>query len=759
MKISLLSIVLHSVWLIFLMEQVHVEKQESISIEFLYCVKLWYINIKACLLKEVKNMSDMNGTKNKDLMHSTAKSLYINQDFIESMEDIVFIVEVEEPNIFRYQFANSMAVKYLNLGEDYVGKTFHEVQDEVTADHLQANHEKVVIKKANIHFPQEIKLVSGEVMYGETTLNPVLDEEQVCRYILTIIRDITSRRFEKDLLNQSLLRYRSLIDYNMDAILTVDCRGIITQTNPATTVMFGYEDDALLGTSIFELIHSSSLESFRTMIYNTLAGQTAVMNTCQFIHPDNSERIMNVRFVPIMIENTVDEFYLIARDVTEERRKEKTIEYLAYYDVLTGFYNRACFLEDIKEVLQQAKDYNQSFALMYMDLDRLKFVNDSLGHDAGDMILTELAARFKKIVSKSSNMAVYRQGGDEFIIISRDTNKEQIENVAKELVEAMKVPFNCTDEKLNMTLSIGISMYPGNGTDVDVLVKKADIALYDIKHKQNRKETYAFYYEGCQQTALHVFNIEKYLRRAIERDEFILHYQPQLNVETGELIGLEALIRWNSKELGMVPPGDFIPIAEEAQCIIEIGDWVIENVCKQIKEWNGQNYCIKQVAINLSPLQVETFDIVETIAHHLQINGLSPNQLVIEITESAMKNKTKTAAVLRKLKDLGVGISIDDFGTGYSSLSYLTAFPIDMLKIDRSFIQEVGKAKKEEAITTTIIYMAKVLGLEVIAEGVEEKSQIDFLKQQECTKAQGFYFSKPVPSDEIIKLFFEKNEE
>ncbi|GGE67479.1 bifunctional diguanylate cyclase/phosphodiesterase [Priestia taiwanensis] len=696
----------------------------------------------------------MNETKNKNLMHSTAQSLYLNEDFIESMEEIVFIVKVEGPNLFSYQFANSIAVKYLNLGEDYIGKTFHEVQNEEVANKLQANHEQVVKKKANIHFSEEIQLVSGEMMYGETTLNPVVDEEQVCRYILTVIRDMTSRRFEKDLLNQSLLRYRSLIDYNMDAILTVDCRGIITQTNPATTMMFGYEDDSLLGTSIFELIHQSSIESFRMMLNNTLFGQPAVMNTCQFIHADKTERIMNVRFVPIMIDDTVDEFYLMARDVTEEKQKEKTIEYLAYYDALTGFYNRACFIEDIKEVFEIAKEQKQTFALMYMDLDRLKFVNDSLGHDAGDMILKELAARFKKIVSKNPNLAAYRQGGDEFIILSRDTNKEQVELLAKELVEAMREPFHCMGERLNMTLSIGISMYPENGTDVEMLVKKADIALYDIKHKQHRKQTYTFYYEECQQTALHVFNIERYLRRAVENNEFVLHYQPQLNVETGELIGLEALIRWNSKELGMVPPGEFIPIAEEAECIIEIGNWVIANVCQQIKEWNDQNYCIKQVAINLSPLQVETLDIVETIEHHLHINGLSPSQLVIEITESAMKNRTRTAAVLWKLKELGVGISIDDFGTGYSSLSYLAAFPIDMLKIDRSFIQEVGKEKKEEAITTTIIYMAKILGLEVIAEGVEEQSQVDFLKKQECMKAQGFYFSRPVPSEEIVKLFF-----
>jgi diguanylate cyclase (GGDEF)-like protein/PAS domain S-box-containing protein len=701
-------------------------------------------------------MLHMNQVRNKDLMHSTAKSVYINQDFIESMEDIVFIVEIEEPNIFRYQFANSMAVKYLNLGEDYVGRTFYEVQDRETADVIQANHETVVRQKTNIHFQEEIPLVSGEVMYGETTLNPVSDEDGICRYVLTVIRDITSRRFEKDLLNQSLLRYRSLIDYNMDAILTVDCRGIITQTNPATMAMFGYEDDALLGTSIFELIHLSSLEAFQTMLYNTLTGQTSVMNTCQFVYPNRSERIMNVRFVPIMIDDTVDEFYLIARDVTEEKRKEETIEYLAYYDVLTGFYNRACFLEDIQDVLRTAKECEHNFAILYMDLDRLKFVNDSLGHDAGDTILVELAARFKRMVSKDNKMAVYRQGGDEFIIIIRDTDKHRVEMIAEELVHVMKEPFHCIDEQLQMTMSIGISMYPDNGVDVDMLVKKADMALYDVK--KHRKGTYSFYYDACQQTSLHVFNIEKHLRRAIEQDELILHYQPQLNVETGELIGLEALLRWNSEELGMVPPGDFIPIAEEAQCMNGIGNWVIENVCKQIKKWNNQSYCIKKVAINLSPLQVETMDIVDTIEYHLRINELHPSQLVIEITESAMKNRTKTAAVLRKIKDLGVGISIDDFGTGYSSLSYLAAFPIDMLKIDRSFIQEVGKAKKEEAITTTIIYMAKILGLEVIAEGVEEECQIDFLKKQECTKAQGFYFSKPVPGDEIINLFFKKKE-
>jgi len=423
----------------------------------------------------------------------------------------------------------------------------------------------------------------------------------------------------------------------------------------------------------------------------------------------------------------------------------KQIRYQAEHDALTDLPNRRAFTNELKSYIEQAQE-NEIIAVMFLDLDRFKAINDGFGHTMGDQLLIAVAERMQQTLGQ-----VYRIGGDEFTIILKDTTKKEADHVAQQILTLLTQPFTIGGHEVFVTTSIGISLYPYDGQNAEVLVKNADIAMYRAKEG---KDTYQFFSSDMDEQLFKRTILEGELRKAIRQNELQLFYQPKVDLRTGQITGVEALLRWFHPEFGMVPLGDFIPIAEETGLITQIGDWVLKTACAQNKKWQQQGLPPMRVAVNLSAKQFEQANLVETIVEVLEKTKLDPQYLELEITETVAMNKADSVVdKLNNLKALGIQLAIDDFGTGYSSLSYLKKFPIDTLKIDRSFIRDISKDTDNEAIITTIITMAHHLKLNVIAEGVEEEDHLCFLRHHDCDQIQGFLFSKPLSVADFEKAF------
>ncbi len=438
------------------------------------------------------------------------------------------------------------------------------------------------------------------------------------------------------------------------------------------------------------------------------------------------------------------------RHVLATQMAEKQIKHLAYHDTLTGLPNRVLFHDRLQQGLSQARRENYTMGVMFIDLDRFKIINDTLGHDVGDELLKAVAQRLKNSIRQGDT--VVRLGGDEFTIILPVINKaEDAAVVAQKILTTLAEPFLLMQQELHITSSIGISLYPDDGDDTQTLIKNADIAMY--RAKELGKDNYQFYTADLNARALENIQLENALRHALARDELVLHYQPQIDVESGRIVGMEALIRWNHPELGMVPPERFIPIAEESNLIIPIGEWVLHSACAQARQWRDAGYPPLRMAVNLSAQQFRQKNLLEPIFRALRSNGYEPEHLELEITESLiMQGAGKTIAILEEISEAGIRISLDDFGTGYSSLSYLKRFPIDTVKIDRSFIRDIHTDPNDAAITRAIIAMSHSLKLSVIAEGVETEDQLAFLREQGCDEYQGYFFSQPRPAEELTEL-------
>jgi diguanylate cyclase (GGDEF)-like protein len=434
--------------------------------------------------------------------------------------------------------------------------------------------------------------------------------------------------------------------------------------------------------------------------------------------------------------------------VDKLREKQCLLEMISLNDELTNLWNRRGFFTMAQNELAMAKIHHESGAFLFVDLDRFKLVNDMYGHYIGDLLLKSIAERLKTCTSPKDLLS--RIGGDEFAFMLIKTNKIIAEKVCSRIIEKLSKPFLIEGKEIYITPSIGVSCYPVDGEKLDNLLKQADHAMYNVK--KSGKNGYRFYSEIDDQSNDKA-KLELGLRKAIEGNEFILYYQPQFDLKTETISGVEALIRWNSPDLGMVYPADFIPIAEETNLILPIGEWVLKTACKQNKEWQNQGYKPISVSVNISIYQFRQTHFIETVQNALFESGLDPQYLKLEITESLLLgDKKENIEKLEKLKKIGVKISLDDFGSGYSSLSYIRYLPIDELKVDKSFIRDVPNQSKDEAIIKTIFELAKSLDVEVVCEGIEKKDQAEFLKQTNCHVMQGYYFSVPLNGDEFEKL-------
>jgi diguanylate cyclase (GGDEF)-like protein/PAS domain S-box-containing protein len=430
-------------------------------------------------------------------------------------------------------------------------------------------------------------------------------------------------------------------------------------------------------------------------------------------------------------------------DITERRWAEEMITHLAYYDPLTNLPNRALFHDRITQAITYARRNKRMLAAMILDLDRFKIINETLGHSVGDRLLQDVANRLKECLRESDTIA--RLGGDEFaLLLTQIVDGEDASKIAQKILETFEPSFHVEGQELHTTLSIGVALYPRDGEDTQTLLKSADNALN--RAKEQGRNTYQLHTSTMSIKAFERLTFETGLRHALEREEFVLYYQPQVNTNTKKIVGMEALLRWRHPNLGVISPMKFIPLAEETGLIIPISEWVLRSACAQSKALQEEGFPPLYVAVNLSARHFKHKDLVSTIARILNETGFNPNHLELEVTESIiMENAETTIATLRELKAMGVCLSIDDFGTGYSSLSYLKRFPIDILKIDQSFVRDISTDADDAAIATAIISLAHSLKLKVIAEGVETEEQLIFLHTHECDRVQGYLFSKPIP--------------
>ncbi|HYU68758.1 MAG TPA: EAL domain-containing protein [Burkholderiales bacterium] len=440
----------------------------------------------------------------------------------------------------------------------------------------------------------------------------------------------------------------------------------------------------------------------------------------------------------------------VGKDISERKQDEERIQFLANHDALTSLPNRAMFGEVLNIAIRNARRYDRNFAVLFIDLDRFKNINDTLGHEAGDRLLQEMGARLTQTVRSSDVVA--RLGGDEFVVLVQEVSEaKQVEAVARKILSALAQPMETQGQECRVTASIGICMYPAEAQDEKALMKNADIAMY--RAKEDGKNNYKFYSEEMNVHSFERLALETSLRRGLERSEFVLHYQAKLDLHTEKITGVEALVRWQHPDLGMVPPAQFIPLAEETGLIGPIGKWVLRTACAQNVAWQREGLPPVCMAVNLSARQFADEDLVKDIAATLESTGLRPELLELELTESmVIQNPERAGRVLAEIKKMGVRLAIDDFGVGYSSLTHLKRFPIDTLKVDRSFIHDLPQNAEDKALTEAIIAMGKSLNLTVVAEGVETQEQQTFLRDRACDEMQGFFFSKPIPSGEFAKL-------
>ncbi len=451
------------------------------------------------------------------------------------------------------------------------------------------------------------------------------------------------------------------------------------------------------------------------------------------------------------------------QDVTELKEAEQRIRYLAYFDRSTGLPNRQFFVEHLTQTLATARRHRRQLGVLSLDLDQFKRINDTLGHAVGNELLLEVSRRLTGTLREGdyvlagdptlqSGDGVARLDGDEFsLLLSELAHYHDAAKVARRILEELRKPFRVGTQEVFLTASIGMALYPLDGEDADSLLKNAGAAMHFAK--EQGRDNYQFYSRAMNATALEKLSMESQLRRALEREEFLLQFQPKIRTATGQIVGLEALIRWKHPELGMIPPSQFIPVAEESGLIVPIGDWVLEAACAQNQAWRQAGYPPVHVAVNIAMLHFRQGGLVRSIAEALQSTSLDPALLEVELTESMlMQNVDVTLDTLHRLRDMGVRLAIDDFGTGYSSLSYLKRFPLHTLKIDRSFVKDLPADAEDAAITKAIIAMAHSLRLSVVAEGVETPEQLGFLQQHGCDEVQGFLFSRPVGAEDFGAL-------
>jgi diguanylate cyclase (GGDEF)-like protein/PAS domain S-box-containing protein len=648
----------------------------------------------------------------------------------------------DRPIDFVYLDVNGAFGKLTGL-ENVVGKRFTEVIPGATDAHseLLEKYGRVVTTGKPESFEIEIKALgmwflisaygAGKGCFGATFEN------------------ITERKQIEKTLRQAEEKYRAIFQGAAVGIFQSTPAGRYVTVNPAMAQMLGYDSPQELVASISDISHQVYVNpESREELTRLLREQGMVRNFESAVYrKDGSKMWFSANVRAVLEDGVVVGYEGTNEDITAQKVAEERIQFLAYYDALTGLPNRTLLQDRMGKALAGARRQKCKIALLFLDLDGFKLINDSLGHAGGDLLLREVAERLKAWGREQDTIA--RLGGDEFLITLTQVKDQADAAVAAErLMDAMTAEFVVQGHSLNVSCSIGVSMFPEHGADCDTLIRNADAAMYSAK--DNGRNNFRFFEEDMNARAVERLSLENSLRLALSKKELFLVYQPQIHVATGRVTGLEALLRWQHPDLGLVSPDTFIRIAENSGLIVPIGEWVLRTACRQARKWQDEGLPAVSVAVNVSAVQFRQHGFCELIRRVLHETGLAPQYLELELTESLLlASADVTSSVLRDLRSMGLTLAIDDFGTGYSNFTSLRQFGVSKLKIDRSFIRDVAIKADDAAITTAIISMAKSLNLKVIAEGVENESQMSFLRTHQCDEIQGYYFSKPLAVDDV----------
>lgn len=596
-----------------------------------------------------------------------------------------------------------------------------------------ANYETTIYSKSGARIELDV-----------TSIPIIINEKIVGAY--AILKDITRFKQAQKALMEAELKYRSLVEESLVGIYIIQ-NGRFVYVNPQLLQWFGYTYEEIIGEKLSEFIHPEDVAFVQENIQKRFTNKNKGMKyQYRGIKKDQSIIYLEVYGTKTLYQGKPAVIGSVI-DITEQKMAEEKIKHMAYYDALTGLPNRYQFTSHYQETM--ANREIKTAAILFLDLDRFKLINDTLGHDMGDLLLKKVSERLKDCILPDDCLA--RLGGDEFILFQPNVNQEGALKTAEKILSRLNEPFLLNEYEMYVTPSLGISQYPQDGDDIGILIKKADLAMHQAKRMG--KNNYQFYEKRSMEQINDRLELEKDLRKALEREEFILFYQPKLDIFTGKIVGVEALIRWQHPQKGMISPAQFIPLAEETGMIIPIGEWVLRKACLDAKAFREAGFPPLVVSVNLSLQQFFQPNFSQMVGQVLTETEMPPELLELEITESMMIDTHHALMIVRELRKFGVRISLDDFGTGYSSLHYLKQFPIDKLKIDQSFIRDCLVNSNNATIVKTIIAMAHQLQLEINAEGVETKEQLLFLQQNDCHEVQGYLFSKPLPIEEIQANF------
>jgi diguanylate cyclase (GGDEF)-like protein/PAS domain S-box-containing protein len=564
--------------------------------------------------------------------------------------------------------------------------------------------------------------------------------------------DVTERKRAQELAKQAEENYRGIFDNAIIGIFQATPQGRPISVNRAMARIHGYESPHELLAEITDVAAQLFVDPKRMTDLHTAAREDGVIRGAEVevFRKDHSRRwiAMNLRTVQDAAGN-ISHLEGTVEDITERKAAEAQARFLAYYDALTGLPNRNLFKDRLENALATARQRDERVAVLFLDIDHFKVVNDSLGQSIGDRMLKEVARRIKHSLREDETVA--RAGSDEFLILLRAVHDAaEVSGRASRICNAIQETWTIDSRSFNMTSSVGTSIFPDDNINPEALIKYADQAMH--RAKEDGRNNFRFFTEDLNAEAMERLSMEGDLREAIERNEFFVAYQPLIRVLTGEIVGVEALLRWPHPRLGLVPPDRFIPVAENSGLILPIGEWVLRAACAEVIKWRAAGLAVVPVAVNVSAVQFRHNGFCALIREVLAGTGLDPESLELELTESLLlSNADVTLPVLEELREIGVRLSIDDFGTGYSSLSYLKKLHANKLKIDRSFVQGLADNSSDAAIATAIISMAKSLNVTVVAEGVETQEQLTFLRDHQCDEVQGFYFCQPVSSSEIVR--------
>ncbi len=628
--------------------------------------------------------------------------------------------------------------------EEAVGRNILFLYADESDDDLQFND--AFLERGGREMEVRRRRKSGEIFWASLSLSLMRDAEGEAVGLIGYLSDITDRLAAAE----DLRLHASIFEHSGEGILITDADERIVAVNKAFCRITGYSKEEVLGRSahMFDSVHQDEdfyrrmREEIRTS--GSWRGEMLEMKKGGEVYPKWAS--VGAMKNP---EGRISHYFSIFSDISERKRAEERIHHLAYYDALTDLPNRSLLNKLVTQTLAAAARSRAHGALLFIDLNRFKPINDTLGHEVGDRLLKQVGERFRATLRSEDLMA--RLGGDEFVAgLFNIAKREHAGIVAQKLLTALDEPFLIDGNELRLGACIGISIYPQDGDNAETLLRYADIAMY--RAKQTRQNAYMYYSEEMNRRSLDRLKIETGLRQALDRGELRVHYQPKVRIDSGEIIGAEALVRWQHPSEGMIPPGEFIPVAEETGLVVQIGEWVLEQACLQALAWQRAGLPLLKIAVNISARQINA-GLPRTVAALLARLGLPPEWLELELTESMlMHGSDEVIDMMDELHAKGISLALDDFGTGYSSLSYLKRFPIDTLKIDRSFVAGIPQDANDCAIAGAIVSMAKQLGHKVIAEGVETREQLAFLSSLGCHEIQGYLFSPGVPAESFAAL-------